>query len=41
MFEEITAERIPARNSSKNARFLCYERFSIFSKDFKGNKNVI
>ena len=22
-------------------RFLCYEGFSIFSTDFKGNKNVI
>ena len=26
---------------SKNVRFLCYEKFSIFSTDFKGNKNVI
>ena len=33
------ANRKP-RDSSKNVRFLCYEGFSIFSNNFKGNKNV-
>ena len=25
----------------QNVRFLCYQGFSIFSTDFKGNKNLI
>ena len=38
---EITTEQNPARNFSENVRFLCYDGFSIFSADFKGDKNVI
>ena len=38
---ETTSEQNHVRDSSKNVRFLCYEGFSIFSADFKGNKNVI
>ena len=38
---ETTSEQNRACDSSKNVRFLCYEGFSIFSTDFKGNKNVI
>ena len=30
-----------ARNSSKNVGLLCYEGFSFFSTDFKGNRNEI
>ena len=35
------SEQNRAYDSSKNVRFLCYEGFSIFSTNFKGNKNVI
>ena len=39
--EIILAKQDRARDSSKNIRFLCYEGSSIFSTDFKRNKNVI
>ena len=38
---KITAEQSSAHDSSKNVQFLCYEGFSIFRTDLKGNKNVI
>ena len=34
-------EQNRAHNSSKNVGLLCYEGFSFFSTDFKGNRNEI